>query len=79
MIASTKLSRRNRYGSDCPGVRSLKNELTHGECYPTTEIARASIIDIDGFYNPERMHSTLGYLGPIEYELKHQDAQQRAA
>jgi transposase InsO family protein len=24
---------------------------------------------IDGFYNPERLHSTVGYASPIEYEL----------
>jgi putative transposase len=24
--------------------------------------------DIEGFYNPERRHSTLGYLSPVEFE-----------
>jgi hypothetical protein len=26
---------------------------------------------IEGFYNPPRRHSALGYLSPIEYERKH--------
>ena len=26
---------------------------------------------IEGFYNPSRRHSALGYLSPIEYERKH--------
>jgi hypothetical protein len=26
---------------------------------------------IEGFYNPSRRHSALGYLSPIEYESKH--------
>ena len=25
----------------------------------------------EGFYNPSRRHSALGYLSPIEYERKH--------
>lgn len=32
---------------------------------------------IDGFYNPERLHSTIGFVSPIEYELLsalHQEA-----
>ena len=28
---------------------------------------------IEGFYNPSRRHSALGYLSPIEYERKHDD------
>ena len=26
---------------------------------------------IEGFHNPSRRHSALGYLSPIEYERKH--------
>ena len=28
---------------------------------------------IEGFYNPSRRHSALGYLSPIEYERRHDD------
>jgi transposase InsO family protein len=34
--------------------------------------ARMAIFQfIEGFYNPSRRHSALGYLSPIEYERKH--------
>jgi hypothetical protein len=25
---------------------------------------------IDGFYNPERLHSTIGLVSPVEFELR---------
>lgn len=49
---------------------TLKSETE--EEYETRLEARTSITDyIDNFYNLERMHSSLDYLSPIEYELKH--------
>lgn len=52
---------------------TLKRELTQHETYETRDAARAAITDyIENFYNSERSHSTLDYLSPIEYELKHQ-------
>jgi transposase InsO family protein len=58
---------------------TLKSDLEIEGPYSGGEIARATITEyIDGFYNPERRHSTLDYLSPIEYELKHQIAQQAA-
>ncbi len=34
--------------------------------------ARIAILDfIEGFYNPSRRHSSLGYLSPIEFERAH--------
>ena len=50
---------------------SLKAELVEHERYPSHAAAVASIADyIDNFYNPLRRHSHLGYLNPIEYELR---------
>ena len=41
------------------------------EDYPTRAAAIAAIGDyIDGFYNPIRRHSAIGYVSPIEFELK---------
>jgi putative transposase len=48
---------------------SLKKELVHHEDYQTRAEARASIIEyIEMFYNPKRLHSSLGYLSPADYE-----------
>lgn len=48
---------------------TLKNERTHHEKYATRAEARKSVYDyIERFYNPKRMHSTLGYYSPIQYE-----------
>ena len=56
---------------------TLKSEVDLDDPYLTPESAGARIADyIDNFYNPKRRHSTLDYLNPIEYELKHQILQQ---
>lgn len=50
---------------------SLKTERTARKVYRTRNHARADIFDyIERFYNPKRRHSTLGYLSPMEYEMK---------
>jgi len=52
---------------------TLRAELVDHEHYPTREAATKSIGDyIDNFYNVERRHSHLGYLNPIEFELRSQ-------
>ena len=49
---------------------TLKIELIHEEQYETRGAAIASIGDyIHFFYNPERRHSHLDYVSPIEFEL----------
>ena len=48
---------------------SMKTERTDHKQYLTREQARADVFDyIERFYNPQRRHSTLGYLSPIEFE-----------
>jgi transposase InsO family protein len=48
---------------------TLKTELVHHEHYHTRDQARASVFDyIEAFYNRQRIHSTLGYLSPAEFE-----------
>ena len=50
---------------------TLKGELIDHEVYATRAAAIASIGDyIDNFYNVQRRHSTIGYVSPIEFELK---------
>ena len=48
---------------------TLKQELVHRENYATREEARRSLFEsIEVFYNRQRLHSTLGYLSPFQYE-----------
>ena len=50
---------------------TIKGEMIDHEDYPTRRAAIAAIADyIDGFYNPCRRHSTIGYVSPIEFELR---------
>jgi putative transposase len=50
---------------------TIKGEMIDHEDYLTRAAAIAAIGDyIDGFYNPCRRHSSIGYVSPIEFELK---------
>ncbi len=48
---------------------SLKTERVMRKTYRTRKQARADVFDdIERFYNPQRRHSTIGYLSPITFE-----------
>lgn len=48
---------------------TLKQELVYREAYQSREEARQSLFEyIEVFYNRQRLHSTLGYLTPVQYE-----------
>ena len=50
---------------------SLKTERIGKKVYRTRDDARADVCDyIERFYNTVRRHSTIGYLGPVEFERK---------
>ena len=54
---------------------SLKHEWTNHETFATLEDARLSVFRyIETFYNPVRIHQTLGYLSPNQYEAEHAPA-----
>ncbi len=58
---------------------SLKTELVHHEHYHTRDEAKASLFDyIEVFYNRERIHSTLGYMSPLQFELEFESKQRIA-
>ena len=51
---------------------SIKKERIYRRSWPSRAEARAAVFEyIEGFYNPRRRHSTLGYLSPIEFERDH--------
>jgi putative transposase len=58
---------------------TLKGELVSHDTYVNRRVAAESIGEyIERFYNPERIHSTVGYASPIECELAH-ETDKRAA
>ena len=49
--------------------KSYKTEEVHDDAYETFEHATRGASDyIEQFYNPRRLHSSIGYLSPIDYE-----------
>jgi transposase InsO family protein len=47
---------------------SLKGELIDTQPWPTQAAARRAIVEYIGWYNGTRLHSTLGYRSPAEFE-----------
>lgn len=57
---------------------TLKEELIHRQSWATIAQVRRAVFEfIEIFYNRRRLHSSLGYLTPVEYEqiLQHPVAQ----
>jgi putative transposase len=55
---------------------SLKHEWTKHEKFDTQQAARLSVFTyIETFYNTERLHQTLGYQSPTQFEADHAPAQ----
>lgn len=52
---------------------TLKQELVYHRLYQNRKEARQDIFEyIEVWYNRKRMHSTLGYMSPHEFENKSQ-------
>jgi putative transposase len=50
-------------------MATIKTELIHRRTFKTRNEARLAVFRyIEGFYNPQRRHSSLGYLSPLEFE-----------
>jgi len=59
---------------------TLKMELVYRQPLPTKEAARAAVFEyVEAFYNRQRLHSSLGYLSPVEYETRKENAQAASA
>jgi putative transposase len=51
---------------------TLKNELIHEQVFHTREEAQAAVFEfIEIFYNRQRLHQTLGYVSPVQFEAAH--------
>lgn len=63
----------NCYDNACSEsfFHSLKVEAIHGEQFETREIMRQTVFEyIETDYNPVRLHSTNGFLSPMEFETQ---------
>lgn len=50
-------------------MATIKTELVKRRTFKTRDQARFEVFRyIEGFYNPHRRHSSLGYLSPAEFE-----------
>lgn len=59
---------------------TLKRELISSRAWPTRAGLHQAVFDyIEGWYNTRRLHSSLGYLSPAEYESAHRNAAPKAA
>ncbi|BAQ80022.1 ISRSO8-transposase orfB protein [Pseudomonas sp. St29] len=50
--------------------RSLKADRVYLTRYGSYQEAKTDLFDYIRFYNHRRRHSTLGYLSPMEFELR---------
>jgi putative transposase len=58
---------------------TLKRELVHRHRFPTRAAARTAVFEfIEVFYNRRRIHSTIGYRSPAEFERTTQAERERA-
>jgi putative transposase len=58
---------------------TLKRELVHRHRFPTRAAARTAVFEfIEVFYNRRRIHSTIGYRSPAEFERTTQVERERA-
>lgn len=51
---------------------TLKTELIHAQSFATRDLAKTAIVEwIEVFYNRQRIHSTLDYLSPVQFEQQY--------
>ena len=59
---------------------TLEKDLLRRRSFASRQEARTAVFDhIEAFYNPVRLHSTLDYLSPVDYEKMKERETERAA
>ena len=58
---------------------SLKGELIDTRAWPTRAGARRAVVEYIAWYNGTRLHSSLGYQSPADYENNHRENIRRVA
>jgi transposase InsO family protein len=58
---------------------TIKGELIDLQPWPTQAAARTATVEYIGWFNSTRLHSTLGYLSPAEYEATSKESITQAA
>jgi len=58
---------------------SLKGELIDTRAWPARAGARRAVVEYIAWYNGTRLHSTLGYQSPADYENNHRENVRRVA
>jgi transposase InsO family protein len=60
--------------------RHIKRELIDTRAWPTRDGLRRAVFDyIEGWYNIRRLHSSLDYRSPAQWEEIHHNAEGQAA
>ena len=57
----------------------LKTASLYGKKFATRQQAMDAVLDWMAFYNHRRLHSTLGYLSPMQFEQRWHAAQRKKA
>lgn len=58
---------------------SLKGELIDTRTWPTRAGARRAVVEYIAWYNGTRLHSSLGYRSPADYENHHRENVRRVS
>ena len=78
------LPKTRMWGISAAGRRNSRKLERNGAAgrqpWPTRRATKDAVADyIEGFYNPYRLHSSLGYVNPNEFERRYVRNAQRAA